>query len=80
MVDREARERIPALEAHGLEGDREIADLSERISRLAATLEARRPEASGARVRVMDSKVTHIQFYCSATRPFASGESEFTFR
>jgi hypothetical protein len=40
MVDREARERIQALEAQGVQRDREIARLSGRLSRLAATLEA----------------------------------------
>jgi hypothetical protein len=40
MVDREARERIQTLEAQGVQRDREIADLSARLSRLAAMLEA----------------------------------------
>jgi hypothetical protein len=50
MVDQEARKRIEALEARGVQRDREIADLSGRLSRLAATLEAIRIEAPGARV------------------------------
>jgi hypothetical protein len=50
MVDQEARKRIEALEAQGVQRDREIADLSGRLSRLAATLEAIRMEAPGARV------------------------------
>jgi hypothetical protein len=49
MVDREARKRIEALEAQGVERDCEIAVLSGRLSRLAATLEALRIEASGAK-------------------------------
>jgi hypothetical protein len=47
MVDREARGRIQALEAQGVQRDREIARLSGRFSRLAATLEAVRAEVSG---------------------------------
>jgi hypothetical protein len=46
MVDREARERIRALEAQGVQRDREIARLSGRLSRLATTLEAVHPEAA----------------------------------
>jgi hypothetical protein len=46
MVDLEARERIQALEARGVQRDREIADLSGRLSRLSATLEAFRAEAA----------------------------------
>jgi hypothetical protein len=48
MVDREARERIQALEAQGVERDCEIARLSGRLSRLEATLEAIRTKAPGA--------------------------------
>jgi hypothetical protein len=40
MVDLEARRRIQALEAQGVQRDREITRLSGRLSRLAATLEA----------------------------------------
>jgi hypothetical protein len=40
MVDQEARKRIEALEARGVQRDREIADLSGRFSRLAAMVEA----------------------------------------
>jgi hypothetical protein len=50
MVDQEARKRIEALEAQGVQRDREIADLSGRLSRLEATLEAIRIDAPGARV------------------------------
>jgi hypothetical protein len=50
MVDLEARERIQALEAQGVQRDREIADLSGQLSRLAATLKAIPAEAYGARV------------------------------
>jgi hypothetical protein len=46
MVDQEARQRIQALEAQGVERDREIADLSARLLRLATTLEAIRVEAA----------------------------------
>jgi hypothetical protein len=46
MVDREARKRIQALEAQGVQRDREIARLFGRLSRLAATLEAVRAEAA----------------------------------
>jgi hypothetical protein len=46
MVDQEARKRIEALEAQGVQRDREIADLSGRLSRLTATLEAVRAEAA----------------------------------
>jgi hypothetical protein len=49
MVDLEARERIQALETQGVQRDREIADLSGRLSRLAATLDAIRSEV-GPRV------------------------------
>jgi hypothetical protein len=45
MVDQAARKRIEALEAQGVQRDREIADLSGRLSRLAATLEAIRSSA-----------------------------------
>jgi hypothetical protein len=47
MVDQAARKRIEALEEQGVQRDREIADLSGRVSRLAATLEAIRVEAPG---------------------------------
>jgi hypothetical protein len=50
MIDREARRRIQALEAQGVQRDREIADLSGRLSRLAAALEAVRAEATVTRV------------------------------
>jgi hypothetical protein len=49
MVDQEARKRIEALEARGVQRDREIADLSGRLSRLEAMLEALRTDTSGAR-------------------------------
>jgi hypothetical protein len=49
MVDQEARRRIDALETQGAQRDREIGDLSRRLSRLAATLETVRVEAAGAR-------------------------------
>jgi hypothetical protein len=49
MVDQEARKRIRALEAQGVQRDRDIADLSGRLSLLAATVEAIRIEAPGAR-------------------------------
>jgi hypothetical protein len=56
MVDLEARERIQRLEAEGVQRDREIADLSGRLSRLTATLEAVRAEVSGpAPARPIDS-------------------------
>jgi hypothetical protein len=50
MIDQEARKRIEALEAQGVQRDCEIAVLSGRLSRLAAMLEAIRMEAPGARV------------------------------
>jgi hypothetical protein len=53
MVDHEARKRIQALEAQGVQRDREIAVLSGRVSRLAASLEAiriqTRPSAGRSR-------------------------------
>jgi hypothetical protein len=56
MVDVEARERIQELEEQGVQRDREIADLSERLSRLAATLDAIRAHLSGpAPARPIDS-------------------------
>jgi hypothetical protein len=56
MVDQEARKRIEALEAQGVQRDREIADLSGRLSRLAATLGAVLAEVSGrAPARPIDS-------------------------
>jgi hypothetical protein len=42
MVDREDRERIQALEEREVQRDREVAELSSTVSRLAATLEALR--------------------------------------
>jgi hypothetical protein len=47
MVDRKARERIQALEERAAQRDREVAELSSTVSRLAATVEAMR--ASGPR-------------------------------
>jgi hypothetical protein len=47
MVDLEARERIQALEERAAQRDREVAELSLTVSRLAATVEAIR--ASGPR-------------------------------
>jgi hypothetical protein len=58
MVDKAARKRIEALEAQGVQRDREIADLSRRLSRLAATLEAIRSEAPGAIVPAAAPAVT----------------------
>jgi hypothetical protein len=56
MVDLEARERIQELEEQGVQLDREIEDLSGRLSRLAATLEAVRAAGSGpAAARPIDS-------------------------
>jgi hypothetical protein len=46
MVDLEGRRRIQALEAQGVQRDRAIADLSGRLSRLAAALGAIRAEVS----------------------------------
>jgi hypothetical protein len=40
MVDREARKRIQALEERAARRDREVAELSSTVSRLAATVEA----------------------------------------
>jgi hypothetical protein len=40
MVDREARKRIQALEERAVQRDRETVELSGRLSRLAATVEA----------------------------------------
>jgi hypothetical protein len=45
IVDGDARRRIQALEIQGVQRDCEIADLSGRLSRLAATLVAIRAEA-----------------------------------
>jgi hypothetical protein len=47
MVDFEGREGIQELEKQGVQRDREIADLSGRFLRLAATLEAVRAETAG---------------------------------
>jgi hypothetical protein len=51
MVDQEARKRIPALEERAVQRDREVAELSATVSRLAATIEgihASRPVPSPA--------------------------------
>jgi hypothetical protein len=56
MVDLEARERIQALEAQGIQRDRDIADLSGRLSRLAAMLDAVCAQISGpSPARAIDS-------------------------
>jgi hypothetical protein len=49
MADQEVLKRIEALEVQGVQRDREIAELSGRLTRVEATLEAIRLEAPGAR-------------------------------
>jgi hypothetical protein len=50
MVDRQVRRRIQALEIQAVQGDREIAGLSGRLSRLAVAVDAVCTEAPRARV------------------------------
>jgi uncharacterized coiled-coil protein SlyX len=40
MIDQKARKRIQALEERAAQRDREVAELSSTVSRLAATVEA----------------------------------------
>jgi hypothetical protein len=63
MVDLEARERIQALEAQGVQRNREIARLSEQFSRFAATLDAIGVNVSGdAPARRIDSPAVPPNF------------------
>jgi hypothetical protein len=71
MVDRKARKRIQALEERAARRDREVAELSSTVSRLAATVEAVRASSPRPSPAVPPSHPTRAPSVPSVTAPKA---------